>query len=244
MRLATWNLESYRNITPERAEQFRRAMEEVNADIWVLTETWRDFSPGVGYSLLAQSSKAEDLAEASKRCWVSIWVKSEIGNQSQEVCSQPDRMARGRIEISPKQDLAVVGTVLPWGNDKLFPGAKGFCDAVTEQEIDWTLRAGSTKSSVYIVAGDFNQSIPYQRYYGSKIGAEMLDDVLRKHDLECLTRTTNLLPNVSPAIDHIFVRPCSTEVLTISSIETWETPLLEGKPITDHRGVFIELEIH
>ena len=83
MRIATWNLESYKNITPERAELFRIEMKKVDADVWVLTETWRGFSPGDDYSLLAESNKAKDLEKWPKRCWVSIWVKSQVGKMSQ-----------------------------------------------------------------------------------------------------------------------------------------------------------------
>jgi hypothetical protein len=243
MRIATWNLESYRVLTPERTALFQRAMGEIKADIWVLTETWRGFSPGHDYILLAESSEASDLVKWPKRCWVTIWVKSPVGRLSQEVCNEPERMARGRIEISEMHDIVIVGTVLPWGSDGRFPGATGFCDAVREQESDWTLRAVINNECAYIVAGDFNQSLPYQQGYGSKAGADILNEVLEKHGLDCLTRTKNPLPDVPPAIDHICVRQSSAAAKTVPVVETWATPTLEGKPITDHCGTFVDIEV-
>ncbi len=54
------------------------AMDVVNADIWVLTETWTDFAPASGYKRVAYTKQAADLDAKSKRCWVAIWSKPNL----------------------------------------------------------------------------------------------------------------------------------------------------------------------
>src|SRR5687767_2854937 len=93
MRIATWNVESANRLTKIREATFHQAMSEVNADVWVLTETWRSFSPGAGYHLIARSHEAADLEGRPDRCWVSIWAKLSLVAKPMLVHSQPDRMA-------------------------------------------------------------------------------------------------------------------------------------------------------
>ena len=57
MKIATWNLESVRPLTPPRRAAFLDAMRKVDADVWVMTETWADFSPPPDYQLVAQSGQ-------------------------------------------------------------------------------------------------------------------------------------------------------------------------------------------
>ena len=119
MRVATWNLESLKKLTAERDLAFQRAMEGVDADVWVLTETWLDYGPRIGFTLIAQSHAADDLGKGSNRCWVSIWVKSNIAANSIKVVGQFDRMAVCRVLPQDGRRVVIVGTVLPWGSDAL-----------------------------------------------------------------------------------------------------------------------------
>ena len=96
MRVATWNLQSDRALTPRREAAFRRAMDEVDADVWVLTETWGGFAPGPAYQWVAQSAAAADLPEGSDRRYVAIWSRVEAWLL--QVYSEPDRVACIRIE--------------------------------------------------------------------------------------------------------------------------------------------------
>ena len=128
MKIATWNLESVRPLTPPRRAAFLDAMQKVNADVWVLTETWADLVPLPDYQPVVKSEAAEDLTP--DRRWVAIWVKKCFSAERQDIRSQPDRMACCRIEQPEQRDLVVVGTVLPWLSDKQNRGAKGFCKAL------------------------------------------------------------------------------------------------------------------
>ena len=241
MRIATWNVESLRRLTPEREAAFHKTMAEVNADVWVLTETWTTFSPGAGYKLLSQSKKAADLNRWPDRCWVSIWVKSPLLGASQETRNQPDRLACCRIEMPSQQNLVVVGTVLPWSSDELWPGDSGFCASLALQTGEWeTLRCG-LNSSTLVVTGDFNQSIPYERWYGFKKGEEALDGAFQKLDLMCLTQGKCPLTS-KPRIDHICISRSSLDLHRLPKIGDWVIPSVNDKPATDHSGVYVDLE--
>lgn len=237
MKIATWNLESINRLTPDRGDAFLKAMERVEADVWILTETWIDFKPLPGYELVAQSSKAHDLSP--ERCWVSIFARSNLTYEKRKIQSQPDRMACGRIEQPGQRDMVVVGTVLPWPSDKLWPGATGFCNALADQATDWVQLQEHNDDCIFLVAGDFNQAIPYQRWYGSKRAAK----ALQTQDWICLTQGNDPLTG-KPLIDHICINRDGIRQAVLPQIGTWEVPCLAGKPITDHSGVYAYIDVH
>ncbi len=242
MKIATWNLESINPKTPERESAFRQTMREVDADIWILTEAWFNFGPGDEFSLVAQSSEAQDLADSPDRCWVSIWARASFNVQSLEPTVQRDRMARGRVQITGQRDIVVVGTVLPWASDSLFRGKKGYCEALRAQEVDWK-KVSDADGCAFVVAGDFNQSLPYQQYYGSIDGAHALNAVLERHDLRCLTKSTEPPSDAAPAIDHICVSRSSIESSTPPIVEYRKSPIICKKPLSDHSITIVDIQL-
>jgi len=237
MRIATWNLESLRKLTAERDLAFQQAMHSVNADVWVLTETWVDYGPRDGFTLIAQSHSADDLEKGSNRCWVSIWVKSNIAANSLKVVGQFDRMAVCCVLPQDSRSVVIVGTVLPWGSDALWPGAAGFCDALAAQETEWaTLRSAHGDANL-IVAGYFNQSLPHQRYYGFRPTEVALKSALEKHGLGCVTEG-NIPSTGVPRIDHICVHKGDCKKTMIGG---WPVPCIGEKSITDHHGVYADV---
>lgn len=241
MRIATWNVESVRKLTAEREAAFHETMAEVNADVWVLTETWTTFSPGTGYKLLARSKKAADLDRWTDRCWVSIWAKSPLLGTAQEARKQPDRLACCRIEMPGRPTIVVIGTVLPCRSDKLWPGAKGFCESLASQSAEWRTLRGGLNSCMLVVAGDFNQSIPHERWYGFKKCAETLNGAFQELDLMCLTQGKCTLTS-GPRIDHICISRSSLDPHRLPEAGDWAIPCVNDVPTTDHSGVYVDLE--
>lgn len=239
MKIATWNLESSKPFTPTRRTAFLDAIRKVNADVWVLTETWTHFLPPPAYRLVAQSGLADDLKD--ERCWVAIWVKPPLTAESVNIQCQSDRMACARITPPHHLDIVVVGTVLPWPNDPRWPGEKGFCDALDVQAREWNRLRGKPDTPALVVAGDFNQSFPYQRYFGSKGGAADLSNALDGLGLDCVTMKDDPLIH-GPRIDRICVSQNGLPSPVVLSVGTWTVPLIGGKPITDHAGVFVDLD--
>ena len=241
MKIATWNLESSNRLTPTRRTALLKAMQKVNADVWVLTETWTDFSLGPdlpGFLRVAQSKPALDLTP--ERRWVAIWVKTALKGTPERPEVQSDRMACARLTQPGQRDIVVVGTVLPWPNDPQWPGAKGFCKAPDAQAREWKRLRGKPETCTLVVAGDFNQSFPYQRYYGSKDGANALSKPRPDLDLDCLTSGDDPQPG-KPRIDHICISRCGPPPPLSPRIDTWKVPCIGKKPITDHAGVSADL---
>lgn len=243
MKIATWNLESSNRLTPTRRKAFLDAMVGVEADVWVLTETWTDFSlkPELpGLLRAAQSDPAKDLPP--ERRWVSIWVKTPLMGRSATPQAQSDRIACARIMQPGQRDIVVVGTVLPWLNDPRWPGAKGFSDSLEAQAREWKRLCRKSATSALVVAGDFNQSFPFQRYYGSKDGATGLKNAIDGLGLDCVTEGDDPLTH-RPRIDHICVSHEFLQSPVVLSVGAWTVPAIADKPITDHAGVFADLSI-
>lgn len=241
MRIATWNVESLRRLAPEREAAFHRAMAGVDADVWVLTETWMTFSPGAGYRLVARSREADDLKPWPDRCWVSIWAKSPLVAKPQAVRRQPNRTACGRIEMPGRADVVVVGTVLPWKGDKLWPGADDYCASLASQSEEWGELRGEPDGCTFVVAGDFNQSTPYERWYGTRKGEAAMTSALRELDLLCLTHGNCPLTG-EPRIDHICVGRSGLDPQSLPRTGGWAIPTVHDQPATDHSGVYVDLD--
>lgn len=235
MRVATWNLQSDRTLTQERAEHFRHAMEAVEADVWVLTESWANACLLPGYRLVSQSCEAVDLSPA--RRWVAIWSKGDA--ESVEVLGQPDRMVCASTKSSTTREAVIVGTVLPWKFDVRWPNSEGFRAALDMQQTEWRRLAKSAPDKTLLLAGDFNQSLPHQRYYGSRRNEIALNTALESQELRCVTLGNDSLTGL-PRIDHICVQRHTLQSLHGSRIGTWSIPAVRGKPITDHSGVYVD----
>ncbi|MEI7685249.1 MAG: endonuclease/exonuclease/phosphatase family protein [Planctomycetota bacterium] len=241
MRIATWNLQSDKPLHQEREALFRREINKVNADVWVHTETWKHFLPGEGYRLAAESSQAKDLTPADRR-WVAIWVRSDFEARRQEVQGQPDRMVCVQIKKPGQRSIVVIGTVLPSPGDRRYPTAVDFCSALTAQTIEWEPLWGTPRSNIFLVAGDFNQSLPRQGNFGSIKGELAVLDALKRHDLFCLTPGNVSLTN-KPRIDHICVSRNGIQPPFLPQAGAWEAPCIGEKEITDHSGTFADLDL-
>ena len=239
MKIASWNVESVRSLTAEREDAFHQSMKGIDADVWVLTETWVDFPPGENYHLVAKSDAAEDLTAWPNRRWVAIW--SRLDGKAINVQCQSDRLACGLIQRPSGKAILVLGTVLPWLSDALWPGADGFCSALNGQVAEWARLKTMHPDADLIVAGDFNQSLPYQPRYGSKAGAKALDDALRILDLHCITQGTNPSHGI-PWIDHLCIKRSMVETGNELTAESWPVPSLTGREISDHPGALVRLD--
>lgn len=237
MRIATWNLQSDKPLSEKRLDLFRQAMVEVGADVWVITESWTDFCPLSGYRLVSQSSQAVDLG--STRRWVAIW--SRLDAEPLDLEGQPERMAGGRIRNSGGRATVVVGTVLPWPFDPQWPSSTGFRAALDIQSAEW-MRISKLEDGDFFVAGDLNQSLPNQRYYGSKQNEIALYDVFESLNLLCLT-LGNDSSTGAPRIDHILADRKCTRSSDSPDVGTWAIPCINEKQITDHSGAFVDVDI-
>lgn len=237
MRIATWNLAR----TPARSRQGRsallRLMEPRNADVWVLTETSRDFAPGEGYQLIAASENAPDRGPGE--CWTAIW--SRLPAAAVATSAERDRTACIRVASPTARSAIIYGTVLPWLSDTRREGIRGgeaFVASLEDQALDWKRIRCTNQGSHFYVLGDFNQTLATHHYYGSRLGQAALERVLREHELRCLTAGGDdpLLSFAGrPSVDHICVNAASGASKYL--FELWPEPSSFRKSLTDHFGV-------
>ena len=235
MRVATWNLQRCSPRSYARGPRIRELMCGINADVWVLTETHRDFSPGPNYSLIAHSADAHGRDAAHGECWVAIW--SRLPAQEVPLTADVQRVAAARVG-----DTTVVGIVLPWLTDNRDgrPGHETFRSRLAQQVVDW--KRLRTESLGLCVAGDFNQDLlAVGHYYGSADGREALRAALDEAYLECLTEGDDdpLAKYGLACIDHICVGGLETRESPRSSV--WPTPGQLTSLVSDHYGFYADV---
>lgn len=243
MRLATWNLARARR-DGRRASALVAHMASVDADVWVLTETWRDLAPGEGHRLIAESASAPDRESAAGERWVAVWSRLP-GAADALPTADAERTAATRLTAPGSRATIVYGTVLPWLSDaRREPrGADAFCAALEAQREDWDRLRRESPDAELCVAGDFNQDLASRHYYGSKRGRAALAAALERTGLVCLTAGAGdpvPLRGGKASIDHL----CVSAGLVgdrDSALVAWPGVSEHGARLTDHFGVAVTL---
>lgn len=246
MQIATWNLARARP-GGRRAAALLRHMEAITADVWVLTETWRDFTPGAGYELAATSEVAPDRPASAGERWVAIWTRLPGAAHQPLRTRDNERTAAARLSVPGRRPLVVYGTVLPWLSDARRPvgarGSAGFCAALGLQTADWREIQASEGSPALCVAGDFNQDLAQRHYYGSKQGRTVLRKSITDSGLRCLTAGAPdpvLARGGLASIDHVCVSG-GLALRADSPVLAWPEADELGGRLTDHFGVVAAL---
>ena len=246
LRIATWNLMRARPSGGRRTAALLAHMDAIGPDVWVLTETFRDLRPGPGYKLVASSTDAPDREAGGGECWVAIW--SRVDASAVSLTADPARTAAAHVQVSDREALIVIGTVLPWLADSHcapLRGADAFCEVLGRQSDEWSRVQQDYPDAGLCVAGDFNQDLAASHYYGSTRGRVALRQALVQARLVCLTAgERDPLAGVPgrASIDHI----CVSERLLRHGpphVQVWPSPPLDRRRLTDHFGVQVDLPV-
>jgi endonuclease/exonuclease/phosphatase family metal-dependent hydrolase len=231
--IATWNV-AYglggRNVAR------RSQMDQICADIWVLTETHDSLTPGPDFISFSSSQRSPSAKVRSGSRWTSIWVRRDFEPEGLRTAG-PLRTAACLASTSMGQ-VVVFGTVLPWLGDK---ERSSFSDEVTRQSEDWNRLLSAFAGRHLCVAGDFNVNLGGPHYYGSRVGREALGHALRDTGLTPLTTYEYVnQPDVDYGlIDHVAV----SRDLAASKheVRSW-SKTRDGIALSDHHGVVVALE--
>jgi len=240
MTVATWNLERVRPGSGVRTQRLRRALEMIDADVWVLTETHREFSPGASYREAAVSGTAPDRTDGER--WVSLWVRDSLMALPLTLRGEPERSAAVRVACGPSRQVVVAGTVLPWRADTAsgVRGSAKFEQSLRAQAEDWRTLRSLYPGDSFCVAGDFNQELAANGPVGTRRGREVLTEVLDAHRLFCLTagaRDPLLQRGWCASIDHIAV---SDDLAVMAQdITVWPDEFPLSRRMSDHYGVCV-----
>ncbi|MEI8343112.1 MAG: endonuclease/exonuclease/phosphatase family protein [Verrucomicrobiota bacterium] len=245
MKIATWNVDRVSPGYGARSERIRRAIEDVETDVWVLTETHPDFTPGDGFERAAVSATAPD--RKGVQCWVAIWVRKDWDSAELTLTGQPERSAACLLRRTIGKPIIIFGCVLPWRSDvrhSVLRGGEAFAHAIEAHSADWNHLRMKHPEAVFCLAGDLNQELNANGPVGTKRGRDALDEALGlgDRDIECITGG-DLDPLVAkgwPAsIDHIAIGPGLQIVPNSHYIWPDHYPL--QKTMSDHHGVRVEL---
>lgn len=241
MKIATWNLERVRPGRGARSERIRGAISDVDADVWILTETHSQFRLSDPFVAVASSTPAVDRAAGEQ--WVSIWARRDLNARSLAVAGEPDRSAALLIPRSSGGSLLVCGTVLPWRGDRAtaLRGAEKFIASLAAQVGDWRRLAAAQQAGGVCVAGDFNQELSADGPVGTRRGRAALSAALKDCGLTCITADAGdplLARKWRASIDHISLSTRCIGGARVSAVWPEQFPLEAGWP--DHHGVCID----
>jgi endonuclease/exonuclease/phosphatase family metal-dependent hydrolase len=235
LRIATWNLERPKINGWKRNPQIEEKIHEIDADIWILTETNASIVPSskrfpqVGYVPLA-SLPTKELPHTLGESCTAIW--SRYGIRQAVKTFEIDTAVCAEIE-TPLGLMLVYGTILTYADDK-GPNNKSkkwveHQKAIADHNRDWTRIAAVFPQHTLCIAGDFNTSF-CDNYYAAEGN---------RNDLLAVFQTLgmrNLTAEVEQNIDHIVM---SHSMIKASPfvVTTWN----QDKKLSDHIGVCVEI---
>jgi hypothetical protein len=214
--IATWNVERPKRSEATRRDRLLKAIQAVEADIWILTETHTSISPGPNFTSI--TTQQADRTHEPGESWVTIW--SRFPMELAAPTSDPCRAIAVRVMPAGGRSRIVYGTVLPWLGSRWqgIPAAGGaaFSAALSAQCADWLALQRENPDCDFILAGDFNQDLGTAHYYGSKQNRMALKSAIplegfaiASAKLRCLTAAAlDPVPKHAPghaSIDHICV---------------------------------------
>jgi endonuclease/exonuclease/phosphatase family metal-dependent hydrolase len=246
MKLATWNVQRLTRATSVRMSRVRPYLDAINADIWVLTETGEDVSPGPGYQGVA-TTEFDRASHDPGEVWTKIWSRWPIERLAP--VSDPARCVAARVVPPHRAPLIVYGTVLPWPSSTwrglAYKGGLAFGAALEAQASDWASLQAAYPSDDLFAMGDLNQDLCVGKpaYCGSRLNQGRLREALARASLVAFTDgVDDPIRRDSPpmaCIDHI----CGPARLSASvrSTTRWPEAPAPVRGLSDHFGVAVEL---
>lgn len=254
MRIATWNVERPKNAGSARSRRILDKLYEIDADIWILTETHDVISPGEGYHICGTEPVRDPPTrhqDGERR--TIVWSRWPIEEHIDEDFAH--RTACVRVK-TPPGDLVVFGTIIPYSGRDCPPyGALRRWDAhyaaIAVQGASWQRLRRQYPGCGLCVAGDFNQTREGRFSYGTKWGRALLNLALERAGLVDTTVPSfaareqvvdsgwALADGVQP-IDHICLDASWAQ--QVVAVGAWEGESDEVGYLSDHSGVWIDVE--
>lgn len=241
MRIATWNLERPDPadvvVNQARLEKIR----EVDADLWILTETHEviDLSETHQGAATTPSARKPRPGEYCATVW-SRWPilrRIDTSDHSEAVC----------VELAhPEGPLLVYGSIIAYAGYKGADGRSRMWEEhyryIEWHGIDWKQLRAEFPGHRLITGGDYNQNRDGARWYGTSKGRLMLTEALSDAGLKCVTeedfvRSGKLQERHT--VDHL----CMDEALAdrVVGVNAWERTRTDGMRLSDHSGIFVDL---
>jgi len=222
-------------------------MDEINADVWVLTETSEEISPGADYQGVA-TTEWDRPAHGPSEVWTKVWSRWPV--ERLDSPADPARCVAVRIVPPTRGPFVVYGTVLPWPSSAWrglpYRGGLAFGAALDAQAGDWARLQTAHPGHDLFVMGDLNQDlcITKPRYCGSRLNQGRLRQTLADSSLVAFTDGANdpVRRDSAPraCIDHI-CGPVAYASRVHGTMRWPDTPT-PVKGLSDHFGVAVDLD--
>lgn len=240
LRIATWNLERPKMNGIAKNSRRLEKIREIDADLWVLTETSSAITLD-GYQSLASGS--ESGYHSTGENFVTIWSRWPIRRRlptfdsTLTVCAEVD---------SPVGPMIVFGTIITYANDV---GPNGTArrweehrKSIAYHTADWHRLRKEFPDHLFCVAGDFNQSRDGSGWYEDLQSVKMLTSGLDRCSLQCVTeddmRAIGILQSRA-SIDHICLsKSLASQVVAVGA---WEGRTADGCRMSDHNGIVVDI---
>lgn len=240
IRIATWNLERPKLRGWTKNPRIMDKIKEVNADVWILTETNAAITPGDEY--FSAATLPVPIYHSLGENFTTIWSRLKLVRKIPTF--HPDMAICVEIE-SPFGQMIVYGTIITYANDR---GPKGNSKrwkehrkSILRHSDDWYLIRNQFPDHHFVAGGDFNQSRDGSGWYEDKKSVQLLTDGLQRSSLICVTeddvRKNGKLKRRA-SIDHI----CVSEGLT-ADFSVWEGANDDNQKMSDHNGVMVDLRL-
>ena len=221
MKIATWNIERPNDSSKSRNANIIEELNEVDADILILTETNTIINPGSAYTPFATTSlkllNQPYYKEGENR--TTIWSKYPATRFMETY----DGFTSICIGIkTPFGDLNVYATIIGvHGNRR-----DSFIKDLDNQIADWKR---ISQIGNFCVAGDFNISFG-DNYYYTKEGRQKISSTFEELKIE------NLTQNIPENIDHIAISSSFIKSKTLKTY-VWNA----NEKLSDHIGVCLTI---
>ncbi len=251
-RIANWNVERPKNGT-KKTNLVLDKINEINADILVLTETSKAINLEPDYQAVKSNNNEKNPDEQ----WITIWSKWKIIEQI--LTFDKFRTACALIE-APFGQIIIYGTIIPYhaagvkGNRYKQTGYKNWqlhYEDIINQSSDWNKIISNYPNTSFFVIGDFNQTRnEIQKGYGTSKGRELLTKELQLNNLKCvteidfthefLTKHPKVNGKTKKIIDHICVSTKWIKNVKKYKVGAWNRFDKQGYDLSDHNGVYID----
>lgn len=238
-RIATWNLERPKQKGYVKNCQCLNKIQEIDADLWVLTETHSVITLD-GYQCLAAPSQPGYHKEGES--FVAIWSRWPIVRSVPTF--DPNFALCAEID-SPAGSMLVFGTVITYANDRGTNGKARRWEehrkSINNYASDWLRLRDAFPHHLFCVAGDFNQSRDGSGWYEDADSVARLSLALDQASLQCVTELDFRANGLSRAtVDHICLS--RTHANRVRTLGAWEGKTQDGARMSDHNGVFIDID--
>lgn len=219
-------------------------MAEVDADVWVLTETFTDRSPGAGYAGCCSPHHPERRPDEAER-WTAIWSRWPMAPLDVPLPHRRGTIA-ARVE-APFGPLIVYGTVIAWANEPVFDDGQPakpwevHLAEIERQSREWVTMRDSYPGVPLVVAGDLNQGRSGRKWdYGTAAARRDLTDGLNRAGLRCATEVDLVEdgPLDRSHVEHICI---DHRLEVVGDVHAWDRVDHDGTRLSDHPTLAVDV---